>query len=92
MIFKVIWSPKSKKRLRKLDKETIISIIKKVEESKTNPERYLERLKKIDAFKLRVGDYRIIIDLDQNKNELNVLTLGHRKNIYQEINKSFRKT
>ena len=91
MSFKVIWSPKSKKKLSKLDKETITSIIKKAEESKTNPKRYLERLKKINAFKLRTGEYRLIINLDQNKNEMNILTLGHRRNIYKEINKKLKK-
>ena len=85
MTFKVIWSPKSKKRLNKLDEKIMIFIIKKVEEIKLNPIRYLERLKKITAFKLRVGDYRAIIDLDQNNNELTILTLGHRKDIYKEI-------
>ena len=79
MTFKVIWSPKAKKRLNKLEEKTIISIIKKVEEIKTNPIRYLDRLKKINSFKLRVGNYRVIIDIDYNKSELNVLTLGHRK-------------
>lgn len=87
MSFKVIWSPKSKKRLNKLDEKIMVSIIKKVEEIKINPIRYLERLKKINAFKLRIGDYRAIIDLDQNKNELTVLTMGHRKDIYKEINR-----
>lgn len=64
----------------------MVSIIKKVEEIKINPIRYLERLKRINAFKLRIGDYRVVIDVDQNKKELTVLTMGHRKNIYKEIN------
>jgi len=83
MSFRVIWSSKSNKRLSKLDDKIMISIIKKVEEIKTNPIRYLKRLKRINAFKLRVGNYRVIIDLDKSKNELTVLTLGHRKNIYK---------
>jgi len=87
LTFKVVWSPKSKKRLNKLDEKIMVSIIKKVEDIKINPIRYLERLKRINAFKLRVGDYRIIIDLNQNKNELTVLTMGHRKDIYKEISR-----
>lgn len=83
MSFTVVWSSKSKKRLNKLDEKIMVSIIKKVEEIKIDPTRYLERLKDINAFKLRIGDYRVMIDIDYNKNELNVLTLGHRKNIYK---------
>lgn len=84
MSFKVVWSPKSKKRLNKLDEKIMVSIIKKVEEIKIDPMRYLEKLKDINAFRLRVGDYRVMIDIGYNKNELNVLTLGHKKNIYKE--------
>ena len=69
--------------MQKLDKKIIILIITKVEKIKGNPIRYLGRLKKINAFKLRVGDYRIIIDLDYSKKELYVQTSGHRKNIYE---------
>lgn len=89
MSYIVLWSPKSKKRLNKLEQKITISIIKKVEEIKTNPLHFLERLTKIKAFRLRVGDYRVIIDIKENEKKLEVLTLGHRKDVYKEIQKLF---
>jgi len=89
MSYTVTWSPKSKKRLKKLEQRITISIIRKVEEIKTNPLHFLERLTNIKAFKLRVGNYRVIIDLKEDKNELDVITLGHRKDIYKEIQRLF---
>lgn len=89
MSYTIIWSPKSKKRLKKLEQKITISIIKKVEEIKTNPLHFLERLTKIKAFKLRVGDYRIIIDIKRNEKKLDVLILGHRKDVYKEIRRLF---
>jgi len=34
---------------------------------------------------LRVGDYRVIMDIDNNKFTILVLNAGHRKNIYQKV-------
>lgn len=47
-----------------------------------NPDHSLSRLSGEDVYKLRVGDYRVIIDWDRKENALYVLTLGHRRNIY----------
>jgi mRNA-degrading endonuclease RelE of RelBE toxin-antitoxin system len=34
-------------------------------------------------FRLRVGDYRIIYDFDVVKNELSLITLGNRREVYR---------
>lgn len=34
-------------------------------------------------FRLRVGDYRVIYDFDAAKNEIYLITLGHRRDIYR---------
>jgi len=66
-----------------LERETAIRIIKKVEQIKNNPYQFLKKLKGDKASRLRVGDYLVILDLDHEKNILNVLKVGHRKNIYK---------
>ena len=35
-------------------------------------------------FKLRVGDYRIIYEIDWNQKIIYVLAIGHRKDIYKK--------
>lgn len=47
-----------------------------------NPGRDLSRLSGEDAYKLRVGDYRMIVDWDRKEETVYVLTVGHRRNIY----------
>jgi len=44
----------------------------------------LKPLVQINGFKLRIGDYRIILDVQEEIKILNVLKVGHRKNIYDE--------
>ncbi|WP_254838861.1 type II toxin-antitoxin system RelE family toxin [Natronomonas marina] len=47
-----------------------------------DPNRDLSRLPGEDAYKLRVGDYRVITDWVRDDDTVYVLTLGHRRNIY----------
>ena len=41
------------------------------------------RLQGRPEFRLRVGDYRIIYEFDPAKNELYLITLGHRREVYR---------
>ena len=41
------------------------------------------RLKGRSEYRLRVGDYRIIYEFDQDKNVLYLVALGHRREIYR---------
>ena len=49
-----------------------------------DPERDLAKLTAEDTYKLRVSDYRVIVDWDQGNDTVYVLTLGHRRNIYDQ--------
>lgn len=35
-------------------------------------------------YRLRVGDYRIIYDFDRARNLIDLITLGHRREVYRE--------
>ena len=43
------------------------------------------RLQGTDAFRLRVGDYRVIYDFDLMKQRLDLLFVGHRREIYKGL-------
>lgn len=47
-----------------------------------DPGRYLKSLRGRDDYRLRVGEYRAIIDWDRNDDALYVTDFGHRRNIY----------
>jgi len=50
----------------------------------TKPEEYGERLRKdlAGAWKLRVGDYRIVFDLAPRQQSVTVLLIAHRRHVY----------
>ena len=69
--------------LNKLERGTKERIWKKLQKCKEDPFRFLEHLEEIEGFKLRVGDYRVIIDVDRTNQILHILKIGHRKNIHE---------
>jgi mRNA interferase RelE/StbE len=41
------------------------------------------RMKGLEAYRLRVGDYRVIYTFDLSKGVLDVLAVGHRREVYR---------
>ena len=41
------------------------------------------------SFKLRVGDFRVIADIDRASKLIEVRLIGHRKNIYNKIRNKY---
>ncbi len=72
----------SKKFLKKLPKKESDIILNKIYSIKQNPFRFLKKLQGQKLWRLRVLKYRIIINVVLLKNKIIVLTIGHRKNIY----------
>jgi mRNA interferase RelE/StbE len=84
MVYKVVWSHNSLRQLSKLEKQTADRITKKVDSIVENPFSYIERLVGMDLYKLRIGDYRVIMGVDRGKLVILVVEVGHRKNIYKD--------
>ncbi len=76
-------TPRAEKRLSKLPVKDIISIVKKLFEIAENPLVYVERLAGARLWKLRVGEYRVIMYINTGENEIVLLKIGHRKNVYK---------
>ncbi|MDP3149902.1 MAG: type II toxin-antitoxin system RelE/ParE family toxin [Ignavibacteria bacterium] len=82
-MFEIILSEKAVKDFKKLDTNTGLQIARKLKEYSTNPFLYARKLSdsKIGTFRFRIGDYRAIVDIEENK--IIVLKVGHRKDIYK---------
>jgi len=77
------FTKKAESQLYKLSRDVQDRIIKTLERIKIRPQDYLEKLVGEPGYKLRAGDYRIILDIDNNKLIILVLKIGHRRNIYK---------
>ncbi|MFH1256272.1 MAG: type II toxin-antitoxin system RelE/ParE family toxin [Candidatus Diapherotrites archaeon] len=83
MMYSVEWSHPAEKALSKLEKEIIKRILLKVEAIKQEPFQYIKELTNDARFSLRVGDYRVLLNMDRKERKILVLTVGHRRNIYK---------
>jgi len=88
MSYEVLWDDKARDFLRKINQEDAKRIIKKINSIVDEPRHYLEALVQIKGYKLRIGDHRALIDLDDNKKTLSVVLIGHRRDIYKYVQRS----
>jgi mRNA interferase RelE/StbE len=42
-----------------------------------------QKLKETDYFRIRIGDYRAIYSVDNDRKEVKVLSIAHRKDVYR---------
>jgi len=84
LLYEVIFSQKAKKQLFKLEKTVQERIISALERIRIRPEAYIAKIVGDPGYKLRVGDYRVIMDIDKKKLLVLVIKVGHRRNIYEK--------
>ncbi|MFT4304976.1 MAG: type II toxin-antitoxin system RelE family toxin [Candidatus Woesearchaeota archaeon] len=83
-MYEIILAKNVEKYLDKLNSNDRERIINSLDKLKIRPEAYLIRLVGETSYKFRVGDYRLIIDLNKNELLVLVIDIGHRKNIYKK--------
>ena len=84
MTYVIKWRPKTLDDLRALPKENTKQLVKRIDLAKENPFHFLEKLVDDPGYKIRAGDYRVIVDLDPKNKIIFVRFIGHRKNIYKQ--------
>ena len=81
MSYKIKLSSKSKKFFKKLQKDIALRILSKFESLEKEPFRYLEHYEGDNCYKFRIGEYRALIDI--NNEILFVRIIDKRGKIYK---------
>lgn len=84
-MYDIILSEQALRQLEKLEKNTQERVLKVLERIRIKPEAYVTKLVGSFGYKLRIGDYRAIVDIDQSKSIISVTKIGHRKNIHKDL-------
>ncbi len=84
-MYQILFSDLAYRQLQKLDKEIQKRIGSALERIRTRPEQFVKRLTGYALYSLRVGDHRIVIDVDRGKLIILVMEIGHRKKIYKRL-------
>ena len=83
-MYTVVFSERAEKQLEKLERNIQIRIINALERIRIRPESYIVKLVGESGYKFRIGDYRVIMDISQEKLLILVIKVGHRKEVYQK--------
>jgi mRNA interferase RelE/StbE len=83
--FVIIWPDNVLEQLAKLDRSIAKRIFEAVGRLENNPSRWVSRIVNSPYYKMRVGDYHVILDIQGKQLRILVVRIGHRKNIYKNI-------
>lgn len=84
MSYEILFTDTSHKQFKKLEREIQKRIIHALERIRIRPEKHVKKLVGDPGYRLRVGDYRVILDIKKDKLIILVIKIGHRKNIYKK--------
>lgn len=73
--------------LKGFETEDADRILKKLEDIRDFPDHFLDRLKDHPGYKLRVGDFRVLLDWDKGDEVLYAIDVFERKTEYRELGK-----
>lgn len=86
-VYKVVYSERALKELKKLDKYTRQMIFSWIEKNLVGCENPRQRGKGLTAnrsgqWRYRIGDYRLICQINDNELVILALSVGHRRAVY----------
>ena len=84
MTYKIFIEKSAQKDLSKVPRKDQNRIIKSIEELSINPRSAKsKKLTGRDAWRIRVGDYRVIYEIHHERLLILIVVIGHRKDIYK---------
>ena len=84
MSYKIFIKRSAQKSLAKIDKKNREKIIETIYNLEGNPRpENCKKLKGREGWRIRIGNYRVIYEIDEKEKRINVLFIGHRQLIYK---------
>ncbi len=82
-MFEIIWSNSAFRVIKKLPRSISKRIVGRIDALSEDPQNVdFKKLIGMPYFRLRVGDYRVIFNIDYQKKKITIIKVGHRKNVY----------
>lgn len=82
--YNIFFKKSAEKELSSIPKNYLSKIIQKIRELENNP-RPIDscKLTNYNLFRVRQGDYRIVYVINDQKQEIEIFKIGHRKDVYR---------
>ena len=83
MPWSIEWSDQAIRDLGALDPPVARRIVARLERAATDPRHFFERLAGGEDYKLRMGDYRVLVALSHPTRTILIERVDHRSRVYQ---------
>lgn len=84
MKYTVILAKSVQKQLDKLPQDVFSRIQRRLSALESDPRPHdCKKLKGVDAWRIRVGDYRVIYEIHDGQLVIIVIEIGHRRDVYR---------
>jgi len=83
-MYEIKFSDNALRFFNKLDRPIQERIGAVFERIKMRPQDFVEKLVGEQGYKLRIGDYRVFLDIFEDKLLIFVIEISHRKNAYKQ--------
>ncbi len=85
MTYMVILSQSAETELGLLEQRDRNRIILKLDSIKEQPLNYVKHLTGVPLYSLRVGEYRVIMDIKNKEMVIFIIKVGHRSKVYDNL-------
>lgn len=69
--------------LHPVDRNRVVAAIRELRNDPRPPK--CKKLRRVNAWRIRVGDYRVVYDIDDVERTVTVLRIGHRRDVYHDL-------
>ena len=84
--YRIYFRKTAAKELEKLPKATLRKVVDRIEDLSTNPRPAgCEKLSRLELYRIRQGDYRIVYSIQDSELTIWVIKVGHRKEVYKRL-------
>ena len=85
MAYRILYKNSVEKDLKKLDRTIIHTILSRIESTLSENPYFGSKLSGYspDSYRLRIGIYRIIFNIEEETKTVIILKIGHRKEVYR---------
>jgi mRNA interferase RelE/StbE len=83
--YRIVITSSAEKTLKRLPEQDQVKIVGEIRRLEFDPKPYgVRKMAGFEAvFRIRVGDYRIIYEIEDRRIIITILKIGHRKDVYR---------
>ncbi|MFQ3242124.1 MAG: mRNA interferase RelE/StbE [Lentimonas sp.] len=84
VLYKIVFAKRVRKDFRKIPERDATRLLSAIKLLAADPlPSHSKKLKGEELFRIRIGNYRVIYSIEDDRMIVSVVKVGHRKNVYQ---------